>query len=400
MKEVKDVVAASRERICKALFISRQQLGNLKASSIFMSLLFCGPFRHELHRTENTGLRELRLRECTMPELETAVGVVAGCAFYRTSFEDLTDEDNCNVYNFVDINRSRIREIITAFGVSESDIPGMGMNAEGSYDRAINSTEEAFDAVCCPLFHVNGMSFVADDDVTRQRGAQQTTLSNPLTNLILCSRYSTIGETVQNTLGTLLRRVQGQSDAMNCMFRNASTIYIDRGYVSDSIVLFLRDIGLHVIGTQKRGPQAPFTFGQGREYKHTKKITEFGILSAFWAEKRHGKNRKTFQFALREASTVRGRMAMLVTTREDLAENKWIAQRRTMQQTVQNFKDVQLRYLHEAEAVSSAMEVFGDRVQDEFFSNVTPITGSQSGSDKLWFLGRGRSTHRPQVWHS
>ncbi|KAI0558777.1 hypothetical protein FGB62_187g04 [Gracilaria domingensis] len=146
------------------------------------------------------------------------------------------------------------------------------------------------------------------------------------------------------------------------MYRRASTIYIDRGYVSDVVVNFPRDIGLHVVRTQKRGSQVSFPFGQSRIYKDNRRINEFGIMAAFWAAQPHPKGRRTFHLAFREASTAKERVVVLVTTRDDLTGDKWVSQRRTTQENPSISKNVRAKYKLRDDVVCSAMEMFGDRL--------------------------------------
>ncbi|KAI0566331.1 hypothetical protein FGB62_9g12 [Gracilaria domingensis] len=162
-------MCALRERIAKALKTQDTALNTLTPGKIFSELLLSGLFLNELERLCNEGLRELGLRESSVTELRTAIGVIAGYAFCRTSFDEITSAENRDVYQRVNVNRDRILEIIVAIGVRQSKISGVFITAQGSYDRGINSIEEAFAKVCCPLFHVNGMGMAADDDVTRQR---------------------------------------------------------------------------------------------------------------------------------------------------------------------------------------------------------------------------------------
>ncbi|KAI0559177.1 hypothetical protein FGB62_165g06 [Gracilaria domingensis] len=407
MKEVQRIASLIKTRIHQALDLNSESLTTCQPSTLF-NLLLVGEVLKELVRISSNGLKEQQLRPCTEEEMKVAIGIVAACAFYRTSFDDLINVDNKDVYNFGSVNVDRVREIITSIGVKSRDSTEACRSMQGSYDRDINCEEEVFAATCCQFLYVPGMSFSADDDVTRQRsnelgpgtglrqvnlekvrGAQQTTLSNPLTNLTLCTRYAVPNETPVITIGTLIRRVQGQSEPTNCMFRNTSTLYIDRGYVSDKVIEFLRSVEMHIVGTQKRGPQAPFTYGDSREFSSTRIIQEFGILSAYWAEMQHNGGKKSYHLALREASTTKGRVALLVTTRADLAGNKWVAMEGSTKEQRELFQDIAISYKQGENVCNAPLQVFGDRLQELFLQSLNIITVAQSSDDKLWFLARG-----------
>lgn len=148
------------------------------------------------------------------------------------------------------------------------------------------------------------MSLSADDDVTSQRalclssdtgtrqvnlkmacGAQQTKIADPLTNLTLGTRYNSVGEKVSLTINTQFRRVQGQSEALNCNFRNLSTLCLDRGYMNYDVISTARKVGLHMAGTLKRCKQNPFTFGGSKEIDGVKRIEEYRVLADYWQRK-------------------------------------------------------------------------------------------------------------------
>ena len=88
----------------------------------------------------------------------------------------------------------------------------------------------------------------------------------------MATRYASVGEKACTTINTFLRRVQGLCYAANCQFRNLSTLYIDRGYLSYDIIALAQKAGLHIGGIMKNCKQNPFTFGGEKQIDGVKKL--------------------------------------------------------------------------------------------------------------------------------
>jgi hypothetical protein len=92
-------------------------------------------------------------------------------------------------------------------------------------------------------------------------------------------------------------------------------IAMDRGYWSIDLIKYLTDCGFHLIGTHKRVPNYPFTFGQNRRVAALQRnIAENGAKSIYWAKKTINGN-DLYALAYRDGG---GRVATLFTTIRDL----------------------------------------------------------------------------------
>lgn len=91
-----------------------------------------------------------------------------------------------------------------------------------------------------------------------------------------------------------------KSDDHLVRFDHLSTIVLDRGYVSETVVDMLSAASLHLVGTQKKGKGCLFSIdGDGSNSKQ-KTIDERGIMAEFWARKKQKNGARTHHLAIRE----------------------------------------------------------------------------------------------------
>lgn len=81
--------------------------------------------------------------------------------------------------------------------------------------------------------------------------------------------------------------MQGHASFELCNFCNLSPLFLDRGYLNPEVIMVLRQMQLHIVRTQKRGKQNPFSFGDGRRFEGVRYVTEIGIMADF-GQARHG----------------------------------------------------------------------------------------------------------------
>lgn len=405
MLSVQTHIPTIRSRIAAKLNVRENHASLFDPAEVFIKAFLSGRIMADITSICNKGLHFRKKRMLTEDELLETMGVMFACSFYKCSLTEYLSPDNKTVYPACKLHRDRVIDIVRSFDGAEAVDSSGSFKAIGEYDRDLAMLEESFASVCAPLLFVPGMDLSADDDVTRQRskslrlqtglrqvvlpkaiGAQQTTISSPLLNLTLATRYAVPGETVKSTLEIILRRVQGHASFEQCNFNDTSTMYLDRGY-SDAVAT-ARAARLQVIATQKRGVLNPFDFGEGPTRDGSLHISEYGVLSESWAKKNWGRGLNTYHLAYRESTRSKGRVVTLFTTHANNMRNIWEARPLLVSPTAGNgIHTVPIQHPFEHDFLS-VLTMRGDSCLDTLQESLVLWTDRQSSRDRSWFLAR------------
>ena len=407
MSKVQLMNAVIRQRLKFKLRMTDIQLNIASPYEIFKRIFLNGTISIVLQEILNERLRQLNANYCEETELYQAVTVVFAAAFYGTSVTELLDNSNENVYNSPNVDRSRIILIIRCMEGAKSEVNGSHHTYPREVGTQIDRLEEAFSAIYCSLAYVAEMNLSPDDDLVRMRsrkvpdstnlnqinipgkgmGCAQTTVSCPLTNIGLSLRYSAKKESYHKSLQILLRRVQMQIHDHLVDYHFLSTIFLDRGYVSEAVMQMLRKARIHLVGTQKKGNGSPFIIGGADRGLQRMNITEKGILTDFWARRKWSNGVESYHLALREERVHGGKIAMLVTTRKDLAKGNWIVKAKSAgAKQGKKYREIDLD--NRKLSVVAALVGIGKQVLSAMDRKVMVLTENQSGHDKLWFLSQ------------
>lgn len=138
-----------------------------------------------------------------------------------------------------------------------------------------------------------------------------------MTGITLVTRLSGREESKLQTIQIILRVIFGVEHHDRVRGRNIAAL--DRGYLQQTLILYLIACGLTVIGTHPRVKGFPFTFGSDRtetQRRGRRIVEEIGCKSIYWAQKKSRDGRGRIRaLAYRMGN---GRVATLLTTSVDV----------------------------------------------------------------------------------
>ena len=182
-------------------------------------------------------------------------------------------------------------------------------------DRHIREMEAVIAEVSCRIAFVLDKTIISKDDdqyrlsSKRNEDVGLVRVRNPkkafgpvstgsvslCIGVTLATRLSGAKEDLTTTIQTLLCQLLNERHPDRIASHQPSNlIAMDRGYLSQDLIDWLVGCGFHVIGTHKRVPNFPFTFGDQKPTHGRKHVMEKGAQSTYWC--RNGNNKHALAF--------------------------------------------------------------------------------------------------------
>ena len=136
----------------------------------------------------------------------------------------------------------------------------------------------------------------------KKAGFAITTLGEPRMGFTYATRAAKVGETTRRTIEHLLMNVTRSRHPDDVSFNHEHSIFMDRGYMTESVIGYLESSGILFGGASKRGFSAPFSWGEAasRRFKGVV-VPQKGIRCDLWAKAPRGRFSQT-HLAHRESS--------------------------------------------------------------------------------------------------